>query len=158
QTLVVVIALPLGAFGAYRLSRYAIGFRGPALAAGLAYAINPVARNAIAQGRLGPLVLFALLPYLLLRVVRLGARDDARRGRVLRLAVAAALLGAFYAAGLGLFVVAVGTFVIAVPIAGGARRMVRAFGITIAAALGAVVLLLPWPLAYAHAGVDKAAL
>jgi GT2 family glycosyltransferase len=158
QTLIVVLALPLGAFGAYRLGRYAIGFRGPALAAGLAYGINPVARNAIAQGRLGPLVLFALLPYLLLRVAHLGARDDPRRGRVLRLAVAAALLGAFYPAGLGLFVVAVAAFVVAIPIAGGARMMVRAFGIALVAGIGAVVLLLPWPLAYAHEGVDKAAL
>ncbi len=158
QTLVVVVALPLGAFGAYRLGRRAIGFRGPALAGGLAYGINPVARNAIAQGRLGPLVLFALLPFVLLRVVRLGDRSDARRGRVLRLAVLAALLGAFYPAGLGLVVLAVVAFVVAVPIAGGGRAMVRALGITIVVTLGALVLLLPWPLAYAHEGVDKAAL
>ena len=78
QTLVVVVALPLGAFGAYRLGRRIIGLRGPALAAGLAYGINPVARNAIAQGRLGPLVLFALLPFLLLRSCGSGARGDDR--------------------------------------------------------------------------------
>lgn len=158
QTLTVVVALPLGAFGAYRLGRHAIGFRGPALAAGLAYGINPVGRNAIAQGRLGPLVLFALLPFLLLRVVRLGERSDSRRGRVLRLAVGCALLGAFYPAGLGLFVVAVFAFVVAIPIAGRARAMLRALGITIVASIGALVLLFPWPLAYAHAGTDKASL
>jgi GT2 family glycosyltransferase len=158
QTLTVVVAMPLGAFGAYRLGRLAIGFRGPALAAGLVYGINPVARNAIAQGRLGPLVLFALLPFLLLRVVRLGERSDTRRGRVLRLAVAAALLGAFYPVGLGLVVLAVLAFVVAIPIARGARTMLRAFGITIVAAVGALVLLFPWPLAYAHAGIDKASL
>jgi GT2 family glycosyltransferase len=158
QTLVVVVAIPLGAIGAYRLGRHAIGFRGPALAAGLAYGINPVARNAIAQGRLGPLVLFALLPFLLLRVVRLGDRSDTRRGRVLRLAVACVLLGAFYPAGLGLFVLAAFTFVVAVPIAGGAKAMVRGLGVALVAAVGAVVLLLPWPLAYAGAGTDKASL
>src|SRR3954471_7632293 len=158
QTLTVLVALPLGAFGAYRLGRVAIGFRGPALAAGLAYGINPVARNAIAQGRLGPLVLFALLPYLLLRVVRLGDRGDTRRGRVLRLAVACALLGAFYPAGLGLFTLAALAFVVAIPIAGRARTTLRAFGIAIAASVGALILLFPWPLAYAHAGVDKASL
>ena len=43
QTLTVVLALPLGAFGVYRLARHVIGLRGPALAAGLAYGINPVA-------------------------------------------------------------------------------------------------------------------
>jgi GT2 family glycosyltransferase len=158
QTLLVVIALPAGAIGAYRLGRHTIGFRGPALAAGLAYGINPVARNALAQGRLGPLVLFALLPFLLLRVVRLGARRDARRGRVLRLAAACALLAAFYPAGLGLFVLAVLSFVVAVPIARAGRTMLRALGITVLASIGALVLLFPWPLAYAHAGTDKASL
>jgi hypothetical protein len=158
QTLVVVVAIPLGAFGAYRLGRVAIGFRGPALAAGLVYGINPVARNAIAQGRLGPLVLFALLPFLLLRVVRLGDRSDARRGRVLRLAVACALLGAFYPPGLGLFVLAVLAFVVAIPLARGSRAMLRGFGIALVASVGAVVILFPWPLAYASSGTDKAAL
>lgn len=158
QTLLVVVALPLGAFGAYRLGRRVIGFRGPALAAGLAYGINPVARNAIAQGRLGPLVLFALLPYLLLRVVRLGERSDVRRGRVLRLAVLCALLGAFYPAGLGVFVLAVLAFVVAIPIAGNARAMLRALGIAIAASVGGLVLLMPWPLAYVHSSTDQASL
>ncbi|HEX4531701.1 MAG TPA: glycosyltransferase family 2 protein [Acidimicrobiia bacterium] len=157
QTLTVVLAIPLGAFGAYRLARHVIGLRGPALAAGLAYGINPVARNAIAQGRLGPLVLFALLPFLLLRIVRLGARDDARKGRVLRLAVLAALLGAWYPVGLALFVLAAATFVVAVPIAGAGRRALRSFGIAVVAAVGGMVLLFPWPLAYARTGVDKAA-
>ncbi len=122
------------------------------------YGINPVARNAIAQGRLGPLVLFALLPFLLLRVVRLGDRDDTRRGRVLRLAVLAALLGAFYPAGLALFLLAVFACVLAIPIAGRAKATLRAFGIAIVASIGALVLLFPWPLAYAHAGTDKASL
>jgi hypothetical protein len=158
QTILVVVALPLGAYGAYRFGRHAIGLRGPALAAGLAYGINPVARDSIAQGRLGPLLLFAVLPFLLLRVVRLGDGSDARRGRLLRTAVLAAFLGAWYPAGLGLFVLATAAFLVAAPIAGGARSMVRAFGLGVAAALGAVVLLLPWPLAYASTGVDKAAL
>ena len=158
QTLTVVLAMPLGAYGAYRLARHAIGLRGPALTAGLAYGINPVVRNAIAQGRLGPVVLFALLPFLVLRVVRVADRSDARRGRALRLAVLAAFLGAWYAVGLGLFVVAVAAFVLAVPLAGSARVMLRAWGLAIVAALGGLVLLFPWPLAYARTGVDKASL
>ena len=158
STLVVVLALPVGAFGAYRLGRRVIDLRGPALAAGLAYGINPVARNALAEGRLGPLVLYALLPFLLLRVVRLGERSDLRKGRVLRLAVLAALLAAWYPAGLGLFVIAAGALVLAVPIAGAARMALRAFGIALVAAVGALVLLFPWPLAYAHSSLDKAAL
>ena len=158
RTLVVVLALPLGAFGAYRLGRRVIDLRGPALAAGLAYGINPVARNALAEGRLGPLVLYALLPFLLLRAIRLGERSDLRKGRVLRLAVLAALLAAWYPVGLGLFVVAAGSLVLAVPIARGARMALRAFGTAMVAAAIAVVVLMPWPLAYAHTGLDKAAL
>ncbi len=77
---------------------------------------------------------------------------------MLRLAVLAALLAAWYPAGLGLFVVAAGALVLAVPIARGARMALRAFGVAVAAAVVAVVVLFPWPLAYAHAGLDKAAL
>ncbi len=49
-------------------------------------------------------------------------------------------------------------FVVAIPIAGRGRAMLRAFGITIVASIGALVLLFPWPLAYAHRGTDKASL
>ena len=87
RTLVVVVAMPLGAVGAYRLAYRVMGLRGPALAAGMAYGVNPVARNAIAEGRLGPLVLFALLPFLLsqvLAIVRLDAGSDARTASRLR--------------------------------------------------------------------------
>ncbi len=158
RTLVVVLALPVGAFGAYRLGRHVIDLRGPALAAGLAYGINPVARNALAEGRLGPLVLYALLPFLLVRVIRLGERSDLRKGRVLRLALLAALLAAWYPVGLGLFVVAAGALVLAAPIAGAARMALRGFGIAVVASAISVVMLFPWPLAYVHTGLDKAAL
>ena len=68
------------------------------------------------------------------------------------------MLGAWYPAGLGLFVVAAAAFVLAVPIAGAGRMALRGFGIAVVAAVGGMVLLFPWPLAYAHTGVDKAAL
>ena len=91
RMLVVVLAMPIGAFGAFRLARRVLHLRGPALVAGLAYGINPVARNAVAQGRLGPLVLFAMLPVLLSQlVVMVRLTDDAQapaRGRVLRFAL-----------------------------------------------------------------------
>ncbi len=77
---------------------------------------------------------------------------------MLRLAVLGAFLGAWYPIGLGLFVVAAGAFVLAIPIARSARMAVRAFGLAVVAAFGGVVLLLPWPVAYAHSGVDQAAL
>jgi GT2 family glycosyltransferase len=158
RTLVVVLAMPVGAIGASRLAGRVIDLRGPALVAGLAYGVNPAARNAIAEGRLGPLVFFALLPFLMLRVLRIAEGSDVRRGRFLRLAVLTAFLAAWYPAGLGLFVAATGALVLAVPIARGGRTAVRALGIAALASLAAVVLLFPWPLAYLDAGVDRAAL
>ncbi|HEX9504896.1 MAG TPA: glycosyltransferase, partial [Acidimicrobiia bacterium] len=158
RTLVVVLAIPLGALGAYRLARRVVDVRGPALAAGLAYGINPAARNAIAQGRLGPLVFFALLPFALTRIVRLGQRDERRKGRFLRLAVLVAVLAAFYPAALGLLVLAALVLLVAVPFVGGARMAARAFVVTIAAVMAAAVLLFPWPLAYARGDLDKASL
>ena len=73
------------------------------------------------------------------------------------MAVLAALLGAWYPVGLGLFVIAVAALVLAIPIAGSARMALRGFVLAVAAALGGIVLLLPWPVAYADTGVDKAA-
>lgn len=162
RTLVVVLAMPIGALGAYRLSRRVVELRGPAFAAGLAYGVNPVARNAIAEGRLGPLVLFACLPFLLSQLVgiaRLADGSRARaRGRVLRFAVLLALTSAWYPLA-AVFVLAAVLAIVAVsPLTGGAGRAVRALGVTIAGALGAAVLLFPWPLAYVDLDGDRAAL
>jgi GT2 family glycosyltransferase len=167
RTLVVVLAIPVGAFGAYRLGNRIIGIRGPALAAGLAYGINPAPRNAISEGRLGPLVLFALLPFLLNATIRIAGRDrdtgadpasPRRRGRLLRLSVLAALLGAWFPVGLGLFVLAAFALVLAIPIAGGIRLAFRALGLAIVSSLLGIVLLFPWPLAYARKDFDSASL
>ena len=70
RTLVVAGALPLGAFGAYRLVRPLAGTAAPAVAASVAYAINPIVRNAIAEGQLGPLVCFALAPFVMSALMR----------------------------------------------------------------------------------------
>ena len=160
QTLTVVLALPLGAFGAYRLARHIIGLRGPALAAGLAYGINPVARNAIARGPPGPAR--AVRAVAVPAVARRPPRRPQRRPQgpaSLRLAVLAALLGAWYPVGLGLFVLAVATLVLAVPIAGaGAHGAARVRDRDRCVRRRGMVLLFPWPLAYAHADVDQAAL
>jgi GT2 family glycosyltransferase len=181
RTLVVIAAVPLGAVGAYRFARRLVGLRGPAVAAALAYGVNPAARNAIATGRFGPLVFFALLPFVLTRVVRLSRLDDdvtaapvmrddgmesgstvARssrpRGRILRLAVLVALATACYPVAPALFVVCAAAFVVAAPLTRGLRASVRALGITVVAGLGAAVLLFPWPLAYATGNLDAASL
>jgi GT2 family glycosyltransferase len=177
RTLVVVVALPLGAFGASRLTRRVLGLRGPALAAGLVYGINPVARNAIAEGRLGALVLFALLPFLLSQIVAIvgldaahddlstDAGDDAARevstrprGRLLRFALLLAFTTAWCPLAPAYVALAVLAMLVISPFVGRAASTLRAFGIVIAGTLGALVLLFPWPLAYVGALDDPASL
>ena len=70
RTVVVVGAVPLGAFGAYRLVRALTDALLPAAVAATAYAVNPVGRDAIARGDIGPLVLFAIAPFVVLALVR----------------------------------------------------------------------------------------
>ena len=64
RTVVVVGALPLGTWGAYRLVRSLTNAALPAAVAATAYVANPVGRDAIGRGDLGPLVL-AVRPLLL---------------------------------------------------------------------------------------------
>src|SRR5262249_17770263 len=56
------------------------------------------------------------------------------------------------------YVLATAAFLLAVPIAGGARLATRAFAYAIASSLLAAVLLFPWPLAYVGVGYDGASL
>src|SRR5262249_33704943 len=167
--------------GAYRFARRLVGLRGPAVAAALAYGVNPAARNAVATGRFGPLVFFALLPFVLSRVVRLSHLDDdvsasatvrdettddasaavrtsRPRGRILRLAVLVALATACYPVAPALFIVCAAAFVVVSPLTCGVRASVRALGITVVTGLGAAVLLFPWPLAYATGNFEAPSL
>ena len=152
RTVLVVVAIPLGSFGAYRLVRRVVGLQGPAFASALAYGVNPVSRNAIAEGRLGPLMVYVTLPFVLAAVARISRLDDGesppRRGRVLRLAVLVALATAWYPTAPALFLLAGLVLVVVAPLTGHVGRSVRALGILAAAGVGAVVLLFPWPLAY----------
>jgi GT2 family glycosyltransferase len=175
RTLLVVVAMPVGALGAYKLTRRVVKLRSPALAAAIAYGVNPVARNAIATGRFGPLVVFAALPFVLYRLVHLSglARDvdeelappgtapatpSKRRGRLLRLAVLVAVTAACYPVAPALFVVAAASFVLSAPLARGWGASWRALGLALVTGLASIVLLFPWPLAYAHRDVDAASL
>ena len=78
RTVAVVGAFPVGAIGAYRLARAQRATLGPALVTAIAYAANPIARNAVASGRFGPLTFFALAPFLATAV---GARRPLRPRR-----------------------------------------------------------------------------
>ncbi len=161
QSLLVVGAFVVGGAGAYRLAR-AIG-SGPAAsaAASLAYVFVPVPRNAIATGRLGPLILYATLPFVVLLMVRVarypGLRGMSRRPLV-GLAIATAFMTAF--APLAVLVpIAVAVALVASSIlVGEVTAGLRAVGAAVVGGIGAGVLLLPWVATVAGAGDDLAAI
>ncbi len=155
RTVVVAGALPFGAVAAYRMVRRLSPSAWPAVAAAVAYSANPLPRNAIARGRLGPLVLFALAPVLFAALVRfvgdrgaggLGAAPTGRRRALLATAVITAIATAAWPPAF-LFAPAVALgLVLAAPLVGGARIAVRGVGIAAAGSALAFVLLAPWSL------------
>ncbi len=164
RTLIVVLAFPIGGLGAYRLTRHVTQTPGAAVVAALAYAINPVPRNAIANGRLGPLVVFALGPFLVVLALRYAERA---RGAPQRRRATTALFGfgallafttAWYPLAPLVPVAAAGAIMLAAPLVGGFRISVRMLVATVVAGVIAVVLLLPWSVSLFGAGSDSAAL
>jgi hypothetical protein len=163
RTLIVVLAFLVGAFGAYRLTRGIAQGSTPALVAGLAYAVNPVPRNAIAAGRLGPLALFALGPFLITIALRHAEREGSQRRRraltgLLGLGALLAFTTAWYPLAPLLLIAAAGAVVLAAPLVGGFRLGVRMLVASIVATVVAGALLVPWSVALFTAGGDRAAL
>ena len=163
RSILVVAAFPIGALGAYRLTRNLSQTAGAAVVAALAYAINPVPRNAIANGRLGPLALFALAPFVVAMAVRLSERSEGdetarrRRRTVVGLALLLAFTCAWYPlAPLVLVAVAVAVILVA-PLVGGMALGIRILGASAIAAVIAGVLLYPWSVSLLGAGEDPAA-
>ncbi|HYV59204.1 MAG TPA: glycosyltransferase, partial [Acidimicrobiia bacterium] len=164
RTLVVVLAFPVGALGTYRLTRRITASSVSAAVAGFAYAINPVPRNAIAAGRLGPLVLFALGPFLVSIAVAYANR--ARGGQQPRRALTSLLgLGALLAfttawfALAPLFLLAVtAAIMLAAPLVGGLRLGMRVLVAALGSAAIAVLILVPWSAAVIGAGDDPSSL
>ena len=152
RRLLILLPLLLGAVGGWKLlsGTHSIRGRSAALAA---YALNPIALNAIATGRLQALVVYAAAPWLLRRVARhahvapFGEADAAPSGWVRHLAGNALLLGAVGCVtplGSLLLAATVSLFAIA-PLLGGSRH--AALRIPVAAFGGLVLstpLQLPW--------------
>ncbi len=167
RTLAVVLTIPFGAWTMYRLVRPRSPSPGPAFAAALAYATVAVPRNAIAEGRLGAMVSYVLAPAMLAALLRAAGkaatgdepndRVDARRS-LLRLTVMVAIATAFAPSALVIVPIMALALTLAVPLVGGPGLAWRALGRALLATAGAVVLLLPWPLAYASTGVGAGTL
>ena len=147
RTLVVAGALPLGAYGGFRLARPFSATWRPAIATAVAYAINPIARNAMSAGQLGPLVCFALAPFALTALIRAGNPDLDRRERIhstLSVALLLLVMTAAWPPALGFAVVVVVAFVLALPFVGGVSTVSRIAVCGGVATALAAVLLGPW--------------
>ncbi|MFN8037083.1 MAG: glycosyltransferase [Acidimicrobiia bacterium] len=155
QTVVVLAAVPVGAFGVFRLARPVSASVVPAAVAGGAYVVAPVSRNMLAGGRLGPLMLFAVLPFAVRVVWRgagceFGSADLAGQRLRLRTVVGLAVLigvatAVFPSAPLVVAAVALAA-ILSVPLVGGARAAARSVVLVGLATAIAAVLLIPWPL------------
>jgi GT2 family glycosyltransferase len=149
RTALMVLAIPVGAWGASRLARRFEASPPGALAAAVAYAAIPVGRNAIAHGALGPLASYVWAPWLLVALMRvcdtnvmLSARE--RRTRVAVLALVVACSAAWYLPIL-LFLPLVALLWFVLPIAGRDGTPSPLLRWSIAGSVLAAVLLLPWP-------------
>jgi GT2 family glycosyltransferase len=161
QTLVVVGAFVLGSVGAFRLARCLDATLGAGAVTALVYGVVAVPRNGVANGRLGPLVLYALAPFLVLLMVRAagfaGTSGTSRRP-LLGLALVTALATAWYPPAILLTFAAAIAFLVVSPFAREAAASLRALGAALVAAAGAAVLLVPWTAVVADVGSDRASL
>lgn len=140
-------AAPVGALGVYRLTRPLAARALPAVTATIAYAANPIVRNAYARGALGPLVLVALAPFIARRCFTLAegiADPSARRRALAGLVVLSAITSSVFPAAVLLPLVITVALAVASPLVGGARLAGRASLAALVAGLGAVILLWPW--------------
>ncbi|HEX5616073.1 MAG TPA: glycosyltransferase [Acidimicrobiia bacterium] len=159
RTVLVVGAIPVGAWGAGRVARPFAPSLSPALAASVAYAVNPIARDAIAGGRLGPLVTYALAPHLLVALLRAGTAAPVGLARIRPFVVVAALtalMAAVWPPALLLAPLVAAAFALAAPLVGGWRLVLGTTRAALVAFAGGFVLLVPGALGLV--GADGATL
>ncbi|MDA8044868.1 MAG: glycosyltransferase [Actinomycetota bacterium] len=150
EHILVLAPLVIGPIGAYRASRFWGSPRAQMIAA-VAYAVVPLPYNDLAGGHWDGLVAYAATPWVLSMLARLSSlapvpASQTRRiwGRVVGLgliiAVTAAVAPSYlYVVPLMGLALLVGSAVTTGPVSG-----VRAFGVSVAAAVVAFVVLLPW--------------
>ncbi|MEA3019763.1 MAG: hypothetical protein QOI47_1287 [Actinomycetota bacterium] len=158
QLVLVVGMLPIGAIGAWRLTKPLPSPR--ARAVGLAlYIANPLPYDAIARGAWGGLLVYGATPWLLARLLRaLGdapyERAPDRLRSIVAYGVVLALLCAFVPLAAALFIVVAVAMLLASFVVGGTKRALGALGIAVAGTLVAAVVHLPWTLDFALPGAD----
>ena len=163
RTLLVVAAIPVGVLGTWRLARRIAGSGWPAITAALVYGVIPVARNAIAAGRFGPIVFYAVAPFLLTGLLALAGyfEDDNGRNRVRTLIGTAALVALTTAAwppAILFPVLVLVAFALGAPLARDSGARLLALASAALCTIGvAIALVLPWPFAFLAAGDRLAA-
>jgi GT2 family glycosyltransferase len=163
QTLLVIGVFVVGPMGIAGLVRRLGAQRGPSMTAALLYGVNPAARNAIANGRLGPLVLFAVAPFLVSSFIRAsgfgGITDPGHRIRAtFGVGVFTAIAVAFFPPAALFVALLVVSFLVGSILAG--RDVVaslRGLLVAVAGAVVAGILLLPWSTTVADFRTDPAA-
>jgi GT2 family glycosyltransferase len=151
QKLLVLGALPLGLAGAYRLAR-PLGLTPARLVVLVVYASVPLPYDALARGRWGGLIAYAVAPWVLAALARAtgsppfgdGPTTDATRDwpRIIGLGLVLAVVGALApAVVVALLVGAVGLAIGGLLVDGGGGRALTLIGIATGVA---VVLLVPW--------------
>jgi GT2 family glycosyltransferase len=154
QLLLVVGMLPLGAAGAWRLTRPLGSLR--ARGVGLAlYVANPLPYDAIARGSWGGVLLYGSAPWLFARLLRAIGDDPYgpprdRLRSIVAYGIVLALLVAFVPVAALLFVVVA----LALVLAGPSRRAVAAVTTSLGGIVVAALLHLPWTLDFALPGAD----
>ena len=156
RTLVVAGAIPLGMWGAFGSAGRSPGPSLPAVVTAVAYVTNPVGRNAVAHGELGPLVCFALAPFLLHALARAIPQPPGDGSAVSRqvwkrpmhtmvgMGVLGAVAGAVWPPAILLLPLFAVVFVISAPMVGAARECDARAALAIGAGAISVVLLAPW--------------
>ncbi|MGB2757759.1 MAG: hypothetical protein WBD02_08870 [Acidimicrobiia bacterium] len=150
----------IGALGAYRLTRPYDRMPLAALAAGLAYGINPAVVAMISHGRLQSLVFYAGAPWMLAACISAGraARGRARIRSTAAMAALIAIVGCFQPLAFLFLPVVVLVWFASVALGGGPKFVVRSIVQTGIASIAAIALVFPWPLAYARRPLDLTAL
>ncbi len=148
RTLLVVVAMPVGVIGAWRMGRAVAGPGAAAVVTGVAYGVIPLPRNAIAAGRMGPLLAYAIAPALVLGIARLCGLLESKsrpRRRLVGLSVLVAICSVWWMPALLLPLLIAFAFTIAAPFT---RAAGVALGWRPAAKItfGALLLLAPWPI------------
>jgi GT2 family glycosyltransferase len=149
EKLLLWLALPLAAATCTRALRVVVPQLWPRALAGLLYATAPLATGALAQGRIGELVLLVLAPPALAQVVLAFRVEQPREPwrPALRFAVLAAVAIAMSPAAVVAFGLVVAVAIAAAVVGGGpaGRRVAVRQSLLLAAGFGlALLLLLPW--------------